>query len=63
MLTDSDGVRWILRGNSQSLKAAFNARKSGKAMTATLAGQPTTKKDKDGKEYKEVKVSVVKVGS
>jgi hypothetical protein len=63
MLTDSDGVRWILRGNSRSLKAAFQARKSGKTMTATLASKPVSKKDKDGKEYKEVKVSGVKIGS
>ena len=37
MLTDSNGVRWVLRGDSKILKAAFNARHSGKTMTATLA--------------------------
>jgi hypothetical protein len=63
LLTDDDGVRWILRGNSESLKAAFKERHSGKAMTATLAGTPVTKKGKDGKDYKEVKVSDVKIGS
>ena len=32
-------------------------------MTATLAGKPETKKGKDGKDYKEVKVKDVKVSS
>jgi hypothetical protein len=63
MLTDRDGMRWVLRGESDSLKAAFKARHAGKTMTATLADEPATKKDGDGKEYKEVKVSEVKIGS
>jgi hypothetical protein len=63
MLTDGSGVRWILRGDSPGLKAAFKARHGGKTMTATLAGEPVTKKDGEGKEYKEVKVSGVKAGS
>ena len=63
LLTDKDGVRWALTGDSDSLKAAFSARSSGKAMTATLVGKPVTKNGKDGKEYKEVKVSEVKVGN
>ena len=63
MVTDADGARWILRGDSKILKEAFAARHSGKTMTATLAGKPETKKDKDGKEYKEVKVKDVKVSS
>jgi hypothetical protein len=63
LLTDSDGGRWVLRGDGASLKAAFSTRHAGKKMTATLAGEPVTKKDGDGKEYKEVKVSEVKVGS
>ena len=63
MLTDADGARWILRGDSKILKAAFTARHSGKTMTATYAGEPATKKGKDGKEYKEVKVKDVKVSS
>ena len=63
MLTDKDGVRWVLRGNSESLKAAFKVRHEDKTMTATLAGTPVTKKGKDGKDYKEVKVSGVKIGS
>ncbi|MGA2064483.1 MAG: hypothetical protein ABSG86_05925 [Thermoguttaceae bacterium] len=63
MLTDKDGVRWILRGDSPSLKAAFAARHDDKTMTATLTGAPATKKGKDGKDYKEVKVSDVKIAS
>ena len=61
MLTDKDGVRWALTGDSDSLKAAFEARHGDKAMTATLAGKPVTKKGKDGKDYKEVKVSAVSI--
>jgi hypothetical protein len=63
MLTDNDGVRWILRGDNQSLKAAFKSRHSGKTMAATLAGEPVAKKGADGKDYKEVKVSEVKIKS
>jgi hypothetical protein len=63
LLTDKDGVRWILKGDSESLKAAFKERSSGKTMTATLVGKPVTKKGKDGEDYKEVKVSKVKIGS
>jgi hypothetical protein len=62
LLTDKDGVRWVLRGDSKSLKAAFKERHEGKTMTATLTGTPVTKKGKDGKDYKEVKVSEVKIG-
>ena len=49
LLTDKDGGRWVLKGDSESLKAAFEERKSGKMMTATLAGKPVTKKGEDGK--------------
>jgi hypothetical protein len=63
MLTDDAGVRWIIRGNTDSLKAAFKARHSGKSMTATLASEPETKKGKDGKDYKEAQASAVKVAS
>jgi hypothetical protein len=63
MLTDKDGVRWILRGDSDSLKAAFKDRHDGKPRTAILSAEPVTKKDKEGKEYKEVKVSEIKAGS
>jgi len=63
LLTDTDGVRWVLKGDSENVKAAFKQRHSGKTMTATLAGEATTKKGKDGKEYREVKASEIKVGS
>jgi hypothetical protein len=63
LLTDKDGGRWALSGDSDSVKAAFKARGGGKNMTATLAGKPVTKKAKDGKEYKEAKVSEIKIGS
>ncbi|MGD0896384.1 MAG: hypothetical protein ABR915_01025 [Thermoguttaceae bacterium] len=61
LLTDKDGGRWVLSGDSESLKAAFKVRSSGKTMTATLAGKPVSKKSSDGKEYKEVKVSEVSI--
>ena len=63
LLTDKEGARWVLRGDSESVKAAFIQRHDGKTMTAKLAGKPVTKKSEDGKEYKEVKVSEVKVKS
>ena len=61
MLTDKDGTRWVLIGDSASYKEAHKVRHDGKTMTATYAGDPVTKKGEDGKEYKEVKVSDVKV--
>ncbi len=61
MLTDKDGTRWVLIGDSESYKAAHKVRHESKTMTATFAGDPVTKKGEDGKEYKEVKVSDVKV--
>ena len=61
MLTDKSGTRWVLIGDSPSYKEAHKVRMDGKKMTATLAGEPQVKKGEDGKEYKEVKVSDVKV--
>ena len=61
MLVDKDGGRWVLIGDSESYKKAHKERADGKKMTATLAGEAQTKKDSNGKEYKEVKVSDVKV--
>ena len=61
MLTADDGTRWVLTGDSASYKAAFKVRKSDKKMTATLDGEPVTKKDDSGKEYKEAKISKIKV--
>jgi uncharacterized membrane protein len=62
MLVDKEGTRWVLVGEGDSYKKAHEVRKAGKSMTATLAGEPTTKKDATGKEYKEVKVSEIKIG-
>ena len=61
MLTDKAGTRWVLIGDSASYKEAHKVRMDGKSMTATLASEPVTKKGEDGKDYKEVKVSDVKV--
>jgi hypothetical protein len=63
MLTDASGARWILRGDDKILKTAFDGRHSGKKMTAKYTVAPTTKKDKSGKEYKEITVTEVKVES
>ena len=64
MLTDQDlASAGSSVGDSDSLKAAFKVRHGGKTMTATLAGKPETKKGNDGGEYKEVKVSEVKIQS
>ena len=63
MLTDEKGERWVLIGDSESYKAAHKVRMDEKKMTATLAGEPVTRKDDKGQEYKEVKVSDVKVES
>jgi hypothetical protein len=62
MLVDKAGTRWVLTGKGESYKKAHDARKSGKTMTATLAGEPATKKDDNGKEYKEVAVSDITIG-
>ena len=63
MLVDAKGQRWVLTGDSESYKAAQKVRTDEKTMTATLAGDPVVKKDENGKEYKEAKVSDVKIES
>lgn len=63
LLIDKDGYRWVLLGKGEAYDAAHKVRKEGKTITATLAGDPVVKKDSDGKEFKEVKVSDVKVES
>ncbi len=63
LLTDKDGGRWVLKGTSESFKAAFKARSAGKTMIGTVVGAPITKKANDGGQYKEVKVSAVKIES
>jgi hypothetical protein len=61
LLTANDGTRWVLVGNGAAYDAAHKVRDEGKKMTATLAGEPVTKKDEAGKEYKEVKISDIKI--
>ena len=61
MLIDKEGTRWVLLGDSESYKKAHEVRHDGKTMTATLTSEPQVKKGEDGKDYKEVKVSDVKV--
>ena len=61
LLVDKTGMRWVLVGEGEHYKAAHEHRKEGKTITATLAGEPITKKDSEGKEFKEVKVSDVKI--
>ena len=63
MLVDAKGMRWVLSGDSESYKAAQKARMDDKKMTATLASDPVVKTDDKGKEYKEAKVSDVKIES
>lgn len=62
MLVDKDGTRWVLVGKGEAYEKAHEVRKAGKTMTATLAGDPVTKKDATGKEYKEVKISDITIG-
>ncbi|MDB5357022.1 MAG: hypothetical protein JWN24_3475 [Phycisphaerales bacterium] len=61
LLTDKDGYRWVLLGDGPTYKKIHEIRKDAKTVTATLAGEPVVKKDPDGKEYKEVKISDIKV--
>jgi len=62
MLVDKEGTRWVLIGKGDSYKKAHEVRKAGKTMTATLAGEPVTKKDSNGKEYKQVEISDITIG-
>ncbi len=61
MLTDKDGGRWVLRG--EAAKKVFDDRHNGKSYKATYTGDATAKKGEDGKDYKEVTASEVKVAS
>lgn len=65
MIVAEDGTRWVLiadKPDNESYKAAHKQRTKGVTMTATTCSEPVTKTDEKGKEYKEVKVSEVKVG-
>jgi hypothetical protein len=63
MIVDKDGGRWVLAKDkdSKGYDAVHKARKEGKSVVAKYVGEPETKKDDSGKEYKVVKVSEVKV--
>ena len=61
LLTADDGTRWVLDGSDADYKAAHKVRKNDKKMTAKLSSEPVTKKDDSGKEYKEAKISEIKV--
>ncbi len=61
MLVAEDGTKWVLVGDSESYKAAMKARGAGKKMTATITGDIVMKKGADGSQYKEAKVSEVKI--
>ena len=61
LLIDKDGGRWVLLGSGKAYDAASEIRKQGKTMTATLCSTPCVKKGSDGKDYKEVKVSDIKI--
>jgi hypothetical protein len=63
MLVDKDGMRWVLvkDKDAKGYEKAHDVRKEDKKMTATLSSEPQVKKDDNGKEYKEVKVSEIKI--
>ena len=61
LLTDADGKMWVVTGEGDDYKAAHKVRKDGKKMTATIDGEPETKKTDDGKEYMVAKVSKIEV--
>src|SRR5437870_5540811 len=61
LLVAKDGTRWVLIGSGSAYDAVHKVRSDGMSITATLAGEPVTKKHSDGKEYKEVKISDIKI--
>ena len=61
MLVDGKGTRWVLIGKGDDYKAAHKVRQEGKAMKAQYKAEPKTKKDSDGKEYKEVEITKIEV--
>ena len=61
MLVDDKGMRWVLVGKGDDYKAAHKVRQDGKKMKATYSAAPTSKKDTDGKEYKQVEVTKIEV--
>ena len=61
MLVDGKGMRWVLVGQGDDYKAAHKVRQDGKQMKAQFKSEPKTKKDSDGKEYKEVEITKIEV--
>jgi hypothetical protein len=61
MLVDAKGARWVLIGKGEDYKKAHGVRQDGKAMKAEYKAAPKTKKDADGKEYKEVEITKITV--
>ena len=63
MIVDKDGGRWVLAKDkdSKGYEDVHKARKDGKNVVAKYTAEPETKKDAEGKEYKVVKVTEVKV--
>ena len=61
MLVDGKGMRWVLLGKGDDYKKAHDVRQEGKAMKAMYKAEPKTKKDGDGKEYKEVEITKIEV--
>lgn len=61
MIVDAKGGRWVLIGKGEDYKAAHKVRQDGKQMKAQYKAEPKTKKDSDGKEYKEVEITKIEV--
>jgi hypothetical protein len=61
MLVDGKGMRWVLIGKGEDYKAAHKVRDQGKQMKAQYKAAPKSKKDSDGKEYKEVEITKIEV--
>jgi len=61
LLVESDGTLWVLIGGGPGYQAAQDGHNEGKTIAATLAGKPVTKTGLNGKLYREVKVSDIKI--
>jgi hypothetical protein len=61
LLVEKDGALWVLIGGCPGYQAAQDGHNEGKTITATLAGEPVTKTGLNGKPYKQVKVSEIKI--
>jgi hypothetical protein len=61
LLVEKDGTSWVLIGSGPGYQAAQDGHNEGKTITATLAGEPVSRIGLNGKPYKEVKVSDIKI--